>query len=118
MSDRRQIELPDGDLIRVPRGMRSWAIDQFLDEWTAAVDRERGSRADDEQLIDYDLLADVIAEACPDLMTDEGSRWVAERALARLAGMDGVTVVRGPDSKPWTPEPVAVDAPICCEHAQ
>lgn len=54
---------------------------------------------------DYDLLADVIAEACPGLMTDEATWRIAQRALAALARIDGVTVVRGPDGKPWQPEP-------------
>jgi hypothetical protein len=69
-----------------------------------------------EQRIDGDLLADVIANACPLVLTVQASRDVAERALARLAEIDGVTLLRGPNSEPWKPEPV-VEAHICCEHA-
>lgn len=67
--------------------------------------------------IDGDVLVDVIAEACPDVLTTDAARQTAERALTRLAAIDGVTVVRGPDSKPWQPQPV-VEAHICCEHAR
>lgn len=54
--------------------------------------------AGDEQRIDYDLLTDVIAEACSGVMTGQGARAVAERALAALAEIDGVTVLHGTGS--------------------
>lgn len=51
--------------------------------------------------VDGDLLLDVIAEACPDVMTREAARAVAERALTALAAAPGVTVLRGEFSDPW-----------------
>lgn len=105
----RQVELPDGEVIKVPAGMSSSAVEGFRQHWAAAVDSE-------QQRIDGDLLADVIANACPLMLTVQASRDIAERALARLAEIEGVTLLRGPNSEPWKPEPV-VEAHIYCEHA-
>lgn len=58
----------------------------------------------------------IIANACPLVLTVKASRDIAERALARLAEIEGVTLLRGRNSELWKPEPV-VEAHICCEHA-
>lgn len=78
----------------------------------ALIERE----VDAHTRIDGDLLVDIIANACPLVLTVQASRDIAERALARLAEIDGVTLLRGRNSEPWKPEPV-VEAHIYCEHA-
>ncbi|MGH3795969.1 MAG: hypothetical protein ACRDSP_13890 [Pseudonocardiaceae bacterium] len=66
---------------------------------------ERGVRRtpDEDMRIDADLLGDVIQEACPQWMSDGAARELVEGVLANLASIEGVTVLRGPDSQPWTP---------------
>lgn len=56
-----------------------------------------------EHRIDGDLLADVIADACPEWMTAAAAGQLAERVLTELAATTGVTVVRGPDGAPSPP---------------
>lgn len=52
---------------------------------------------------DGDLLHDIVANACPYWMSDTAARELADRVVADLAMVPEVTVVRGPDSKPWAP---------------
>jgi len=52
---------------------------------------------------DGDLLRDTLLVACPTWMSDEAVVALADDVLARLAAIDGVTVLRGMDSKPWKP---------------
>ena len=67
------------------------------------------------QHYDGDLLADVIADACPRILTDATAREIAEKALLILSGTPGVVVTRGPDDEPWpkTPEPRTPMRPVC-----
>ncbi|MGH3933505.1 MAG: hypothetical protein ACRDS1_00735 [Pseudonocardiaceae bacterium] len=94
--------------------MRETAVEAFFDAWTEAVDRE-AVPSDEERRIDGDLLEQVVLNACPGWMTDEAAKELAERVLAGCADTGYFVVLRGPDSKPWTPDqPVArsvVEAP-------
>lgn len=53
--------------------------------------------------IDGDLVREAVMEACPAYLTDEAAEDIADRTLAELAGMAGVTVLRGCNSAPWVP---------------
>lgn len=64
--------------------------------------------ADDPIVMDGDLIADAVANACPRILTDEAAREIAEKALLNLSAMPGVVVTRGPDSEPWPPQPKAL----------
>lgn len=74
------------------------------------------------QRIDGDLLSMFIVECCPRVLTQRAAEEIAEKTLADLAGVEGVTIVRGPKSRPWKPGPNpntsndVVEAHICCEH--
>lgn len=73
----------------------------------AQLAKDLADRDDDgslpEVVIDGDLIADAVTGSCPDVLAAQAATATAERALAWLAGCDGVTVTRGPDSAPWTP---------------
>ena len=53
--------------------------------------------------IDGDLVRGAIIEACPSYLSDEAAEDIANRTLAELDGMAGVTVLRGSSSTPWVP---------------
>lgn len=93
---------------------------QLVKTWRNVVKELRrdlaASGTCDLQTIDGDLVAEVIADSCPAVLSDEAARSVAEGTLAALSHIDGVTVVRGADGLPWTPDPIA-EAHTCCEHA-
>ncbi|MGH7687808.1 MAG: hypothetical protein ACREN2_13475 [Candidatus Dormibacteria bacterium] len=69
------------------------------------IERDGRTQAelDEDMRVDADLLNDVIQEACPRWMSDDAARELTEGVLADLAQMQGVTVLHGPDSEPWTP---------------
>jgi len=54
--------------------------------------------------IDGDLVWEAVVNACPAMISREGSRALAWSTLNGLARMPGVTLLRGPDSAVWTPE--------------
>lgn len=96
--------LGDGDEVVFPADTSSAKLAAFVSALLAELDRV-------EQRIDGDLLGAVIAEACPLVLSRSAATATAERALAKLAGVHGVTVIRGADSKPWTPDLEAGVAP-------
>lgn len=82
--------------------------------WRGKADRlcETLAATREEQRIDGDLLLDTIIEACPEWLTDDACRHVAERTITELARVEGVPVLRGTHSEPWTPDPeTSVNAP-------
>lgn len=54
--------------------------------------------------IDGDLIHTAITCNCPQLISDEGAEQIAHAALSWLTRCPGVTVTRGPNNTPWTPE--------------
>ncbi|MGH3630928.1 MAG: hypothetical protein ACRDRL_26225 [Sciscionella sp.] len=77
-------------------------------------DDRTATEPDGKMWIDGDLLRDVIGDACPKWMSDDAARELAQSVLADLASTEGVTVLRGPDSEPWTPpaKQSVVDTPV------
>lgn len=67
--------------------------------------------SEDPTVMDGDLIADAVANACPRILTDEAAREIAEKALLNLSAMPGVVVTRGPDSEQWPPQPKVL-APV------
>lgn len=53
--------------------------------------------------IDGDLVGMAVLSACPAWMADGAAHELVDRALATLAGYEGVTVLHGEGSLPWTP---------------
>jgi uncharacterized protein (DUF433 family) len=53
--------------------------------------------------MDGDLIWEVVANSCPDVLSIEAARAIADRVVASLADVPGVTVLRGGDSRPWRP---------------
>ena len=83
--------------------------DALVDAYQEALDlacylRQALAEGRGKDIIDGDLLVDIIAEACPLVLHDNAARETAERALAALTRVEGVTVTRGMDSKPWVPD--------------
>jgi hypothetical protein len=67
----------------------------------AVVDAQVAQRS---MRIDGDLLADIIANQCPLWMTTEAARDLAEEVVSELTRYDDITVLRGTNSEPWTPD--------------
>lgn len=67
--------------------------------------------AEDPIVMDGDLIADAVANACPRILTDAAAREIAEKTLLILSGTPGVVVTRGPDDEPWPPQRRAL-APV------
>lgn len=70
--------------------------------------------AENPVVMDGDLIADAVVNACPRILTGAAAREIAEKTLLNLSAIPGVVITRGPESQPW---PVAPEASAPVETA-